>query len=102
MHCGDQYPDKPPTIQFINEVNLPCVNPKNGVVSIPIYVYYMTQNPGLYAGSGPKRAKMFAGRPKQASMPCQLEPGQHNGDSLDRIEKVRSSQEISRPIKCSP
>jgi ubiquitin-protein ligase len=33
MHCGDQYPDKPPTIQFINEVNLPCVNPKNGVVS---------------------------------------------------------------------
>jgi len=32
MHCGDQYPDKPPTIQFINEVNLPCVNPKNGVV----------------------------------------------------------------------
>jgi ubiquitin-conjugating enzyme E2 variant len=34
MHCGDQYPDKPPTIQFISEVNLPCVNPRNGVVSI--------------------------------------------------------------------
>jgi len=33
MHCGDQYPDKPPTIQFINEVNLPCVSPRNGVVS---------------------------------------------------------------------
>jgi ubiquitin-conjugating enzyme E2 variant len=32
MHCGDQYPDKPPTIQFISEVNLPCVNPRNGVV----------------------------------------------------------------------
>jgi ubiquitin-conjugating enzyme E2 variant len=32
MHCGDEYPDKPPTIQFISEVNLPCVNPRNGVV----------------------------------------------------------------------
>jgi len=33
MHCGDQYPDKPPTIQFINQINLPCVSSKNGVVS---------------------------------------------------------------------
>jgi len=33
MHCGDQYPDKPPLIQFITEVNLPCVNPRNGTVS---------------------------------------------------------------------
>jgi len=31
MHCGDQYPDKPPLITFISEVNLPCVNNK-GVV----------------------------------------------------------------------
>jgi len=38
MHCSDQYPDKPPTIQFINEVNLPCVNPRNGVVSLYIYI----------------------------------------------------------------
>ena len=34
MHCGEQYPDKPPTIQFETEINLPCVNPRNGVVSI--------------------------------------------------------------------
>jgi ubiquitin-conjugating enzyme E2 variant len=33
MHCGDQYPDKPPEIQFISEINLPCVNPRNGQVS---------------------------------------------------------------------
>jgi ubiquitin-conjugating enzyme E2 variant len=39
MHCGDQYPDKPPTIQFISEVNLPCVNPRNGVVSIAEYIF---------------------------------------------------------------
>ncbi|KAH6678680.1 ubiquitin-conjugating enzyme [Halenospora varia] len=32
MHCGDEYPDKPPTIQFVTRINLPCVNQKNGVV----------------------------------------------------------------------
>jgi ubiquitin-conjugating enzyme E2 variant len=32
MHCGDNYPDEPPSIQFVSQVNLPCVNPHNGVV----------------------------------------------------------------------
>ncbi|KYK55101.1 ubiquitin-conjugating enzyme variant MMS2 [Drechmeria coniospora] len=32
MHCGERYPDEPPTIQFVSQVNLPCVNPRNGVV----------------------------------------------------------------------
>ncbi|KAI3324318.1 UBC-like protein [Xylariaceae sp. AK1471] len=32
MHCGPQYPDTPPTIKFISQVNLPCVNQKNGTV----------------------------------------------------------------------
>ncbi|KAH6647712.1 ubiquitin-conjugating enzyme [Truncatella angustata] len=32
MHCSDQYPDKPPTVQFVSMVNLPCVNQRNGVV----------------------------------------------------------------------
>ncbi|KKF93274.1 Ubiquitin-conjugating enzyme spm2 [Ceratocystis platani] len=32
MHCGPQYPDEPPTIQFISRVSLPCVNPTNGQV----------------------------------------------------------------------
>ncbi|KAI1436522.1 ubiquitin-conjugating enzyme/RWD-like protein [Xylaria sp. CBS 124048] len=32
MHCGSQYPDLPPTIHFISQVNLPCVNPRNGLV----------------------------------------------------------------------
>lgn len=32
MHCGDKYPDEPPTIQFVSQVNLPCVNARNGVV----------------------------------------------------------------------
>ncbi|CAJ2505722.1 Uu.00g131160.m01.CDS01 [Anthostomella pinea] len=32
MHCGPQYPDTPPTIHFVSQVNLPCVNPKDGQV----------------------------------------------------------------------
>lgn len=32
MHCGDNYPDEPPTIQFVSQVNLPAVNPRNGIV----------------------------------------------------------------------
>lgn len=32
MHCGPSYPDEPPTIQFVSQVNLPAVNPRNGLV----------------------------------------------------------------------
>lgn len=32
MHCGEHYPDQPPTIQFVSQVNLPAVNPRNGIV----------------------------------------------------------------------
>lgn len=32
MHCGANYPDEPPTLQFVSQVNLPCVNPRNGMV----------------------------------------------------------------------
>ncbi|OAL34239.1 hypothetical protein AYO20_06494 [Fonsecaea nubica] len=30
IHCGEQYPDLPPTIQFVSRVNLPCVDQKTG------------------------------------------------------------------------
>ncbi|KAK9466202.1 ubiquitin-conjugating enzyme/RWD-like protein [Lipomyces arxii] len=26
LHCGSSYPDKPPTVQFLSKVNLPCVS----------------------------------------------------------------------------
>lgn len=39
IHCGDSYPDSPPTIQFVSKVNLPCVDQRNGKVQ-------------RYAGSG--------------------------------------------------
>jgi len=32
IHCGDQYPDVPPTIQFVSRVNLPFVSQTDGKV----------------------------------------------------------------------
>ncbi|KAK8068691.1 hypothetical protein PG994_005307 [Apiospora phragmitis] len=32
MHCGEQYPDQPPTIQFIHKIILPCVQEADGKV----------------------------------------------------------------------
>lgn len=32
MHCGPNYPDEPPQIQFVSQVNLPCVNQRDGTV----------------------------------------------------------------------
>ena len=31
--CGEEYPDKPPTVRFLSRVNLPFVNQTNGAVS---------------------------------------------------------------------
>ncbi|KAI9794684.1 MAG: E2 ubiquitin-conjugating protein mms2 [Piccolia ochrophora] len=32
IHCGDNYPDAPPTVQFVSKINLPCVDQRNGKV----------------------------------------------------------------------
>ncbi|KAK3817632.1 MAG: ubiquitin-conjugating enzyme/RWD-like protein, partial [Benniella sp.] len=32
FHCGDSYPDEPPTVSFVSRINLPCVNQSNGRV----------------------------------------------------------------------
>jgi ubiquitin-conjugating enzyme E2 variant len=32
IHCGDRYPDQPPTIHFISRVNLPFVSQTDGKV----------------------------------------------------------------------
>lgn len=32
MHCGPEYPDQPPAIKFVHEINLPCVNKNTGEV----------------------------------------------------------------------
>ncbi len=33
IKCGSQYPDQPPTIHFINKINMPGVDPNSGLVS---------------------------------------------------------------------
>ncbi|KAK9368586.1 ubiquitin-conjugating enzyme/RWD-like protein [Lipomyces kononenkoae] len=32
LHCGPNYPDVPPTVQFISKVNLPCISQVDGKV----------------------------------------------------------------------
>ena len=32
--CGDDYPDQPPKIKFINKINMACVNQTTGWVNI--------------------------------------------------------------------
>ncbi|KAJ9651870.1 E2 ubiquitin-conjugating protein mms2 [Neophaeococcomyces mojaviensis] len=32
IHCDSDYPDKPPVLQFVSKVNLPCVDARNGKV----------------------------------------------------------------------
>lgn len=32
IHCGPDYPDKPPQLSFLSKINLPCVNQQNGKV----------------------------------------------------------------------
>ncbi|KAG0313535.1 E2 ubiquitin-conjugating protein mms2 [Dissophora globulifera] len=33
IHCGEDYPNAPPTISFVSRVNLPCVDQTNGKVN---------------------------------------------------------------------
>eukprot|EP01088_Endostelium_zonatum_P020625 TRINITY_DN7699_c0_g1_i1.p1 TRINITY_DN7699_c0_g1~~TRINITY_DN7699_c0_g1_i1.p1 ORF type:complete len:140 (-),score=24.93 TRINITY_DN7699_c0_g1_i1:54-473(-) len=32
IHCGTEYPNKPPTVRFTSKVNMTCVNQSNGSV----------------------------------------------------------------------
>ncbi|KAI8048287.1 ubiquitin-conjugating enzyme [Syncephalis plumigaleata] len=32
IHCGDRYPDQPPTVSFQSRINLPCVEKDTGRV----------------------------------------------------------------------
>jgi len=37
IHCGADYPDRPPEVTFISKVNLPCVDARNGRVSSGLF-----------------------------------------------------------------
>ncbi|KAI0028890.1 ubiquitin-conjugating enzyme/RWD-like protein [Vararia minispora EC-137] len=47
IHCGSQYPDVPPAVQFISRVNLPFVNQTNGQVDptkLPVLTNWRRSN----------------------------------------------------------
>ncbi|KAF8488874.1 UBC-like protein, partial [Russula emetica] len=47
IHCNDQYPDVPPTIQFISRVNLPFVSQTDGKVDktkLPVLANWHSNN----------------------------------------------------------
>jgi len=47
IHCGERYPDVPPTVQFISRVNLPFVNQLDGKVDtnkLPVLANWTRNN----------------------------------------------------------
>ena len=32
IHCGENYPDQPPSVRFISKINMHCVDPSSGEV----------------------------------------------------------------------
>jgi ubiquitin-protein ligase len=42
IHCGEDYPDRPPTIHFLSRVNLPFVSQTNGKVD-PVKLTALSQ-----------------------------------------------------------
>ncbi|KAI4120234.1 MAG: hypothetical protein LQ341_007570, partial [Variospora aurantia] len=70
IHCGDEYPDVPPTVQFISKINLPCVDQKTGKVSKQA----ATDLGQRHANSLKKRLDTFRpDRSLEAAMPLSVE-----------------------------
>ncbi|KZT25210.1 UBC-like protein [Neolentinus lepideus HHB14362 ss-1] len=47
IHCGDEYPERPPTVQFVSRVNLPFVNQTDGTVEaskLPVLAHWSRNN----------------------------------------------------------
>ncbi|EIN09473.1 UBC-like protein [Punctularia strigosozonata HHB-11173 SS5] len=47
IYCGPEYPDRPPTIQFLSRVNLPFVNQTDGKVDpskLPVLAHWNRNN----------------------------------------------------------
>jgi len=34
IHCGNEYPHKPPTVKFVSRINMACVNQSTGAVDV--------------------------------------------------------------------
>ncbi|MCJ1425300.1 E2 ubiquitin-conjugating protein mms2 [Sticta canariensis] len=47
IHCGDNYPDAPPTVLFVSKINLPCVDQRTGRVDpsrLPCLLQWKREN----------------------------------------------------------
>jgi ubiquitin-conjugating enzyme E2 variant len=45
IHCGADYPDKPPILQFVSKINVPCVDQKTGKVRLKnVSRYFCSQS----------------------------------------------------------
>ena len=76
IHCGETYPDTPPTVQFVSRINLPSVDQRTGVVSLHNTSPANVIDPAVIGGSS-KVALSFS-----------VEEGEHHGDRFDRAPKV--------------
>ncbi len=79
MHCGPEYPDHPPTIQFVSKVNLPCVDPNNGKVRN----ICTSLRRGWYIFLAADLCKQYPGRSRKAALSFELGTRQYDGDGAD-------------------
>ncbi|MCJ1336103.1 E2 ubiquitin-conjugating protein mms2 [Bachmanniomyces sp. S44760] len=79
IHCGDKYPDVPPTVQFVSKINLPCVDQRTGKVWHYQASTWVTLTVILLGGSF------------KATLPNAVEERIHDGDNFDRVEKIHGT-----------
>ncbi|CRG84861.1 Ubiquitin-conjugating enzyme variant MMS2 [Talaromyces islandicus] len=77
IHCGDEYPDSPPTIYFVSKINLPCVDPRTGKV-VTLCQTTLVHYTEIYC----------AGRSRKASHVSDVEAGLYNGNHFIRTSEV--------------
>jgi hypothetical protein len=79
IHCGDTYPDTPPTVQFVSKINLPCVDQRTGKVMM---ISSSGRDACLLVSSG------VTGRSREVALPESVEEGIHHGNHIDRAAEV--------------
>lgn len=78
IHCGPDYPDNPPTFQFVSAVNIPCVDQRTGKVRVD--EYHIWEAGGL--------SDTLLGGPRQAPLPRAMEARVQHGNRPHRVATV--------------
>jgi len=60
IKCGSRYPDLPPTVQFVQKINMPGVDPVSGAVSHHVVMKSWTRNNTMYDYLAAIRQAMIA------------------------------------------